>query len=320
MDSKKLGIFIVKVFVTGAVVALLFSAVDARAVFAQIGEVPWEVFLYAVFCYLLSVYVSSIRWNMLLRAEKIMLSPSTLLAYNFSYNFYSAALPGGKVAAEAVRLYQVVRDSRDPMIREKIFVPTLLDRSIVVITSGFVAVLFFITVSGMPHIVLPQWLPYAGIGAVFIIGGMAFLPIERLFGSNAPDTAPRRSMLRSFADAFAAYRSRPVVLLNVALLSLLMNALVASGIYAITFSLGLPVSFEMVFALFCVGMVTAFVPFTIAGIGVREGTFAYLLALVSGVPLESAFSVSLIALAAFLSTVAVGGAVEFYRHFIRHIK
>ncbi len=309
---------LIKIAITGVVLALLFSAVDVHALLAHISDVPWYAIAYAALCYFIATYLGTLRWTMLLKAEGVILPFRHLLFYNLSYNFYSVVLPGGKVAAEAIRVYQIVRDTGDANVRGKVIFPTLLDRSMVVAVSALVAVLFFITAP--VAVAFPWWLPYAGVLAVGAIMLTVFLPVERLFSFGNGLAIPKRSTLQSLRDALTKYRSRPALLLSTSVITLLMNVVIASGIYGITLSLHLPASYLLVFEVFSVGMVTAFLPLTIAGIGVREGVFAYVLTAASGAPIEATLSVSLLALLALLSVVVVGGVVEFYRHFIRHEK
>ena len=318
MSLKKFGIFAIKLLVTAAIFWLLFSVVDIRAVVTHLSDVSVVVLVYAAFSYVLATYLATIRWSLLLSAQDISIPLSHLFTYNLSYSFYSVVLPGGKLAAEAVRIYQIVRDTGNQASREKIIIAALTDREVAVFSFVLVAAAFFLNSQEILAAGFPWWASYAAIPVVFLLGALAFVPLELLirpFGRILPPGI--HSLATSLSRAFSVYRSRLDLLGGALILSLIMNAVIASGFYAIALSLGLTVSFFLIFAVFSVGMVAAMMPLTVAGIGVREGAFAYLLAAVSGASLESGLSVSLLALGASLAVATIGGFVELNRHFLR---
>lgn len=316
--SPRYRTFVIKLALTGLILFLLLSAVDLAAVGEHITDVPLGTFAVAALCYVVATIVATVRWSVLLQVRGVGVPVRRLLAYNFSYLFYSLVLPGGKVAAEAVRVYQIVRDTHDPAVREKVIFPTLLDRAIAVFTYALAALVVFLFVGTEALSELPFWFPYAVAAVVLIIVLSVFLPIEKILrpfvgGLSSSGT----SVVSSLSDAVTAYRSYPLQISVAILLSLVMLGSMSAATFFITQALGFSVGYLLVVGVFSVSMIAAFLPLTIAGVGVREGVFAYLFAALAHIPLEAALSISLIALFSSHVSTAVGGLVEFYRHFVR---
>ncbi len=310
--------FILKLLVTAALLGLLFAAVDLGAVFAHLQDVSVWALILAAGCSIAATFVSTLRWSLLLRAQHSTIGLWRLFAYNCSYTFYSIVLPGGKMAAEAVRVYQVARDAHDESVRSKIIVPTLFDRITVVFSAALISALFFVVVGFDMFAELPYWFPYAGIGLVALIALSVFLPLERWLGFFAPSLRGSVNQPAStVADAVRLYRAKPATLLLAMVLSMLMLAVMSMSTSIIASALGVAANFWVVFGVVSVSMVAAFLPLTIGGIGVREGVFSYLFSTAAVVPLEAAVSIALITLIASHVVTLFGGLVEFHRHFLR---
>ena len=62
---------LIKLAVSGALLAVLFWRVDRAAVFRSLQSLPLSLFLGCMTLYLLGYVISTIRWRCLLRAEGI---------------------------------------------------------------------------------------------------------------------------------------------------------------------------------------------------------------------------------------------------------
>ncbi len=313
------GFFLLKLTVTGVLLAILFSVVDVRQVGSYVTEVSWQALFMAALCYLAATFLSVVRWSLLLRAQGVRVPTARLMSYNLSYTFYSIVLPAGKVAAEAVRVVQIVNDTNDPEARGKVAVSTLVDRALVVCSCAAVAILFFITGSGREVLeTLPAWLPYAAAAAILLIVLVALLPLDALPGLIKGRSHNKvGSALSSISEALKSFKSKPLVLLVAVALTIAMLAFITLGILILASSLGFMLPFILTFEIFSTSMVAAFIPLSIGGVGFREGTFAYLLTGAAVAPLEVAITISLLALIASHAVTLMGGAVEFHRHFLR---
>lgn len=319
MTPSKARVFVFKIAVTVAVLGLLIYSVDASAMVAEVKRVSWGVLAVAAFWYVAATLVSTFRWSILLRAQHIVLPFFTLVRYNLSYTFYSIVLPGGKVTAEGVRVYQVLKDTHDESVRSKIIFPTLLDRAVVVFVAAAISTIFFIAIGFSTFKELPAWFPYAGVALVLALTMSAFLPIERFIGralGSASET--KQSSLSSLKEALRVYRTKPWRLVATVALTGMMLAMLALALMTVAAAFEASVSFWLMLGVVSTSMMAAFLPLTIGGVGIREGTFAYLFATVAHVPPETALAISLVGLVASHIVTLMGGGVEFRRHFIRH--
>ena len=311
MISRSTAFFILKLLVSASILAFLFSVIDVRVLYSHISDVSIFVFIAASLLYIVATLIATLRWNVLLRSDGIRIPLQRLFAYSLSFNFYAVALPGGKIGAEAIRIYEAISDNPG-ISREAIIVPTLVDRVATVFSSLVVAIIFFIVFPGVA-VQFPWWIPYVGIGSIAIVIAMVVLPFERLFGIDKRVGVP---MLQSVTPALTAFRKKSGTLVVTVALSLIMNGAIAFAMYLFAVSLGISVTYMLMFALFSVGMVSTFIPISLAGIGVREGVVAYLLSIMAATSLEVGASVTFLALAASFSGVVAGALVEFRRHFL----
>src|SRR3989344_5181078 len=100
--------------ITFVLLTLLLQAVNADSFFSQIRRVGILPFALGAASYLIATALNTFRWHLLLNARQILVPLRQLFAYNFSYTFYTVVLPGGRIAAEAMRIYQIVRDHASP--------------------------------------------------------------------------------------------------------------------------------------------------------------------------------------------------------------
>lgn len=317
MTSSKTRLFVFKVAITVAVLGLLVYSVDASAMAAEVKRVSWRVLVITAFWYLAATLVSTFRWAVLLRARNIVLPFFTLVRYNVAYTFYSIVLPGGKITAEAVRIYQVLTDTHDESIRSKIIFPMLLDRAMVVFVAAAISAIFFVAIGFSAFQELPVWFPYAGATLVAALTMSAFLPIERLVGralGSASET--QQTSLLSLKEALRTYRDKPLRLVVAAALTGVMLAILALALMSVAYAFDVSVSFWLMIGVVSTSMTAALLPFTIGGVGIREGTFTYLFATVAHVPAETALAISLVGLVASHVVTLLGAVIEFQRHFL----
>ena len=311
-SEKKWLWFFARLALTVALLALLLQALDAQEFFNQIGRVGALPFLWGALSFLVATALNTFRWHLLLNARRVLVPLRQLLAYNLSYTFYTVALPGGRLAAEAMRIYQIVRDHASSELRGHAITSAFLDRIVAFLSFVAIVAAFFMAVPKATAAFSLWALAVAAVviatAALFAAGPPAFLlrPLERFVP---------RAALSVFLDGSPTYRITVFGWMGAILFSLAADGVFALGAYAIALALGVTVSYFVVLAAFSIGMVAASVPLTIAGIGLREGAFAASLVALGGIPAESAAVISAVMLASSFAVVVLGGLVELKRHF-----
>lgn len=148
-----------------------------------------------------------------------------------------------------------------------------------------------------------QWprLPDPLLGAAVVAALIAVLLLARSsHGGRLADAVVRGIMLwRRLVHA-------PRLLLSALSVSLLVQAAYIAAWAVLTRSVGLSIPLGFLFVSVPLVSLAAMLPVTISGLGVREGAWALLLALV-GVPASAAVTSSLLYFAAFILVGALGG-------------
>ena len=310
--------FVAKIVITVFFVTLLYLAVDINDLWEHIRAIPLYAVVIAACAWGGATLVNTARWGALLRIQGLSVPLFRLLQYNLAFTFYTIVLPGGKVSAEAVRIYQIARDTETGM-RERAALSAIADRMVAALT--FVA----LSLAAAPLLLetlptLPSWFLYGLVVSAVVVAVSVFVPFELLlFWSSRFLPEVLRNPLSKIGSSFAMFRRHPAELCFAFMLSVISALLMAGGVHVIVLSLELSVSFFATLAAFSIGTLAAMIPLTIAGVGIREGTFMYLFAAFAGTTLELGLSISLIALTASLAIAVFGGAVEFRRLFFKRI-
>lgn len=305
---------VAKILVTAGFLFLLFWAVDIEVLWEHIKTVPLYALATIAFAWGSATVINTVRWSVLLRIQGLFVSLFRLLKYNLAFTFYMVALPGGKVSAEAVRIYQIVRDTETGM-KEGAALSAIADRTVAALS--FVA----LSLAAAPLLLetlpsLPSWFLYALMVSMVVVAVSIFVPFELLlfwFSRLLPEVL--RGPLSQIGSSFRLFRQYPMKLCMAFACSITSALILAWGVHIIVLSLGVPAPFSATLAAFSIGTLAAMIPLTIAGIGIREGAFTYLFAAFSGTSLEVGLSVSLVALAASFLVAIVGGGVELRRLF-----
>ena len=230
----------------------------------------------------LALLAGAIRWYVLLRAQKLVVSVSDTIRYFFSGQFFNVFLPGG-CGGDLIRMYWVVRRSSGS--RTRAVGTVILDR-VLGLYLYIAAACLFIGLAGVldlpgvpPPITRVAALSLLGISlAVWIIVLLRPVRFQGAF-ADSPGTGDARwaRLIRALAQSASLYLHRPAALLGALGLSAANFALQASACLCFSHSLNLPASTLQVIAAFAAATLIGAVPVTPGAIGMREGTYVLLL-------------------------------------------
>lgn len=307
--NKKIFWYLVKLAVSAALLWLLFLKVDLAALRTEISVIGMGYFVLAFFMLISSWVFSTEKWRRLLKIFDFNQKFLRLFLYNLVSVFYNVVLPGGKVAGDAVRAYQVARDhDGDIETKKRIALVVFLDR-------GFMMVSFlvFISIYLLMYPAAAAFLPY---GAIFryVFGGVLVLGIISLFLPVFDFILP--AFLRSIVLRLRLRKIEIFKILGVSFVSVLVSA---SSVYILAYALGISIGFLTVAFFNSLAVMLVIIPVTIAGIGLRESGLTYLF-FQAGVPFPKALALTALNLLLMLSLAAVGGIFEFYYHFLKKQK
>lgn len=306
MRSKLL--FIGKALVSIALIWYLLSQTEFAAIYASlISADPFWLFLALLTLYIGKV-LTSYRWQRLLLAQGIHIPLRSLIASVFVGQFFNSFLPT-TVGGDAMRAYDTALQSKESM---KSVMSVFSDRLIGVFALALLAVIALIIglISGedVSFLVLPVIVVFAicsfGVGLIFddrlVLFVVAILKRIKLgrIGEKVKKAYASLSILKD----------NKRVLLIAFIVSLALQINVVLFYYFIGVSLDLGVSILYFFMIVPIALVVLLLPFSINGIGLREGIFVFLLTDL-GVSSQDAIALSVLSFLLSLTQAILGGII-----------
>lgn len=292
--NKTIAVFI-KVIVSSGLIYLVLSKAGIEKIIGTIAGINILYFIFAALVYIFSIYLSSVRWQLLLpKGFKI----GRVFSLYLIGAFFNNILPG-IIGGDAIKAYYLYKDN---MNNSSAVASVFMDRYI-----GFAA-LMFIGLAAFPFGL--GYFKGSYIGWLLPVIVFLFIIVSLLiFGLRL---GRRFSFMTGFYDYFIGFRSNKKVILKTFLLSIFVQTTGIFSIYAL--SLGLKIEVPLLPLLIFVPIISTIstIPISISGIGVREASFVMLLGFLGITPAQA----TAISFSWFLSIVtgSLPGFIEYLRH------
>jgi uncharacterized membrane protein YbhN (UPF0104 family) len=302
-----------KAGVSLALLALLFSRVDAGRLWgvARTASIPWLAAALAL--YLLMVLISAWRWGLLLEAQGVVLRYSRLAASFLVACFFNNFLPSN-IGGDVVRVADTA-----PAAGSKTLATTvvLLDRAIGLLGLILIAAVGATTSSrladGGPIAPAILW---AGFCAAAIVATPALLRPRAVARMLQPlrvlHPAWVDERLARFTSALVRFGETPGALAACFAGAVLVQAVLVAFYVAVAQSMRIPIGFWDLAVIVPISFIVQMVPVSMNGFGVREATFGFYFVRL-GLPLESALVVSFMGAALIMIVSLWGGAAYVMR-------
>ena len=244
----------------------------------------------------------------MLKAQDIEIPLRFLIGSVFVGQFFNSFLPT-TIGGDAMRAYDTAALSKDST---KSVVSVLADRLIGVFALVFLALLAlvigFASGQDVSFYIIPVLLVFflCSMGVLLVFNARMYKIMDQLLRLVSLDKVAAK--LEEAHNSFRILRTAPNVLLIAFLASLLLQINVILFYYFIGVSLDLGVSFLYFAMIVPVALVVLLVPFSINGIGIREGIFVYLLTGL-GVETKDAIALSWISFGLMLTQGIIGGII-----------
>ena len=289
---NKIALLIIKLAISSGLLYYVLSKVGAEKVLAIIRTISPLAFILSIIIYILSIYVSTMRWRLLLPNE---FHEKRLFSFYMIGAFFNTFLPG-VIGGDTVKTYYLYKEINSGSISLS---SVFMDRYI-----GFVSLMIMglaAYIIGFNYIKgsIVEWLLPAIILA-FLIGSLVVFGLR--FGKKI-------RVLSQFYGHFDNYRNQRPLLAKTFFLSLVVQVLNIISMYVITLGLGQHISIMYFFIFFPVITTISTVPISISGLGVREGAFVLLFGLV-GIKPEMATAMSF----AWFLSFAFGGLTGLFEY------
>lgn len=293
---------------------LLFYLLTYKISFHDVGilltRYSFVTIIFVLGLYFIAMFVSALRWRVLIPESRF----STVVRYTFIGQFYALILPG-QVTGEIAKAYRFTKKngSKGSRVTSSILIDKIF---------GFVAVLL-LTLIGLFFSSLPGALQYIyAIGPAFLV--LLFVLYFLIFSSvswrtppfflgkivNTSSTCKRFSLfLHDIVLNGREYAKDSTALWKNFLLGLLFQVLSVMIIHTLAFEQGIRIDPIEWFWIFGVVSVAVILPITFAGLGLREGLFAFFLVQFNVSP-EIAVALSLSVLLPQIVGAVIGGLLE----------
>lgn len=315
---KRIAILILQLIVTAAGLFYVFHDAATRAkVWQALRESDWRWLLLGWACYGLVEVLATVRWQLLLRVQGIVLGWLRAAAIVIIGLFFNLFLPG-LVGGDAMRLYFVFKAA--PRQKTRATLSVAIDRLIgllsLLILAAAVTSLRFGWLSRFPQTTRITYLALVIVGvstlfalAIFVAAGLAW--VKRL-----PKRFPFRKAIVRAGGAVRLYGTRPGVCLIALGLTLLAHLAYYLSYYCAAHSLhqvtgGGPNVLDFLSVMPLVNTITG-VPVSFGGVGVRETLFQKLLGQLASVPGAAAALAASLGFAIQASWGLLGGAAYLF--------
>ena len=267
---KLAGSFWVRVVVSAGLLALVATRIDFSNALHSLADGEWGWFALAVLALLLASALASFRWHLYLQACDVDRSWRRALSAYFLGVFTSNFLPS-QVGGDVLRALVVGRQGT----RVRSFATVVIDRASALVCLIAVAWAF---VAADPGAV-----PRSLLLALAIVSALFMVFVSAVLGADKASSRLRRflpaRLQPATAETLVAVRAsfRGAVLAKTLLLGVVFQALGVAAAWSIGRSIGLPIATSALVTSLPLVVLLSFLPFSIGGLGIREGGFVLLL-------------------------------------------
>ena len=302
---------LLKVVVSVALLAWLFSRVDAARLWksARGASVPWLLLALAI--YSLNVVAATWRWHLLLDAQDIHLRRRRLLGSYLVANFFNNFLPSN-IGGDVVRIRDTAGAAGSKTLATTV---VLADRFIglmgLVLVAAFGATMAVGARGQGSSPIWPVWL-WAG----FVLGAAATAPamfapagVGRLLQPLTivhPEWVGSR--IQTLTTALGRFGERPSTLLSCFGGAIIVQVLLVLFYLAVVRALQIPVQAWDLAVIVPLSFVVQMLPISVNGFGIREATFSLYFTRL-GLTIDSGVLLSLVATALAMLFSLTGAAV-----------
>lgn len=298
-SRRPLSLEVARWVVTLAAIAYLVRSVSLEQIRTGFGQMNWTDAALAISAFAVTLPIAAYRWRSLMQAFGALRPPSPLATFRLTLiaTFYNMVLPGG-VGGDVVR-GAATRDAFAGGGTASL-TTVLVDRAM-----GLAGLLVLVSAMTLAHPMQgepPVWLRLAGVAALLgMVVLLAFLSGLNRLRPHLPET------LRRVLEPVPAPRN-PARFVGALVLSLGTHTLLALGGHALLSSMAPSVRVVDSLAFIPLASATAYLPFTVSGMGVRETAFVALFRTV-GVDEGTALAASLSIYLCQLALMVLGGVV-----------
>lgn len=305
---KKSLQFAVKIIFSAALLWIVFSRIDLSAMAETMRSVQWIWLFWAFMLQHVGKFLTGTRWQKILRSQGVSISLRQLVASLYVAQFFNAFLPS-TIGGDTIRIYDTIQYSQK---KTKPITAVFLDRllglfALVMLGLAALAVGLLLKENLEPFV----WLI---IGSFLACTAVLLIIFNRSLAQKAGWLLNRLKLTKAAAKvskastAILALKSKKLALLQVFLISIVLQVNVIIFYYFISQALHLQISILYFFVVIPIILIILLLPISINGIGLREGAYIFFFSRL-GAADEVAISLSLLAFGLTLIQGIIGGII-----------
>ena len=281
---------IIKGCISAGLLIYLFRKIDYTEFIQTFFNIPPLLFVLSGLLYMGCQYLSSYRWQILLKAHDVSVSVNRLFSFYLVGMFFNNFLPTS-VGGDVVKGYDLYRHSG----KGKVAITTVfLERYtglVAIIVIGLIALAMEYTYFTDPMVAILL----SCIAVSFVCGTLVvanrFVKTLCLTMLRRFQMAKAEKAISALYETFGRYKIHKRIFLYAIVLSFIIQILNILVYILLADGLGINVPWPYFFLFFPIITVISMLPVSFNGLGMREGMFVYLLAKI-GVSSANALSLS----------------------------
>lgn len=310
-SAKSIVLSVLKAVVSAGLLWLLFSRVDVARLWSVARQASPIWLAGALLLYFTMVLASTVRWDVLLRAQHVRLPFSFLTQSFLVATFFNNFLPSN-IGGDVIRISDTARHAGSKTLATTV---VLIDRGLGLLGLALMAATGATLMQRMSVGPVGPGVLWAGFGVGAIIATPTLLMPEmatrvlqplRVFHAQWVD-----ERINKLTYVLTRFKETPVAIAICFIGAVAVQALLVLFYVAIARSMHIPIGFAELAVIVPVSFIVQMIPLSVNGFGVREATFGFYFTRL-GLPLESALLVSFMG-AALIMLFSLSGGVAYLR-------
>lgn len=282
------GNFIIKAVISALLFYYIVHDVDFGRIVESIKSADHLILVFAFFLHFIGLMLSSFRWKILLRAQKINIGIMYLFRSYLVATFFNHFLPS-TIGGDSVRAYDSWKTGEN---KENALTVVILDRFLGLLTLLIFAIISIIFSPDLSTKIpgINFWVIVLSLGALILIW-FIFSPPIRFISNLGEKDIPVISKISGFINkidnSFNKFSNKKDKIIYSILLSILLQLNVVFYYFLISESLGLGIEFIDYFLIVPLTIFITMIPISLNGIGLRENALFLFLAPFSVIKAEA---------------------------------
>ena len=307
--------FLLKICISVFLLVWVFTKIKWELLLSSLGEIDVLFYIISTLFTFFSIIIVACKYYLLINNTQIRRSIPFLIKINIIGRYYALFLPSA-VGQAVVRWFKVTRNQKG---RVFFAAATLFERLTFIFTLLLFCILPLIYYPEEPDIlsfrskILPLMILIFIVSILFLLY-FIFPAIQVWFGqllSRIPVLKNKSNDIHFFLTKFSLSQVRPGFLLNIFILSLIFQTCFLGRLFFLIKGSYIPLAFWDIAWIGSLVLFLQILPVSLAGIGVREGAYAFLFSLF-GLPPEKGVLIGILLFSQMLIFAGIGGVLEYF--------